>query len=104
MGTMPSGRRSTKRPWSDEHPELDVERARGGRRVESGPDGEWTVQAVPGTGSVKTYRCPGCRQEIGPGTAHVGAWANDSLLGAEVALADRRHWHQACWQARGHRR
>lgn len=99
---MPSGRRSTKRPWHQEHPELDVERARGGRRVESSVDGTWTVQAVAGT--AKTYRCPGCQQEIVPGTPHVVAWANDSLLGAEAALADRRHWHTACWRARGHRR
>lgn len=100
---MPSGRRSGKRPWAQEHPELDVDRAMGGRRFEESPDGRWTVQAVSGAGA-KTYRCPGCHQEIGPGTAHVVAWANDSLLGAETALADRRHWHTACWRTRGRRR
>lgn len=41
---MPSGRRSSKRPWAGPHPELDVERARAGTRRESGPDGEWVVQ------------------------------------------------------------
>lgn len=100
---MPSGRRSRKRPWAQEHPELDADRLRGGRRTEQAPDGEWTVQAVSGSGE-KTYRCPGCRQDIGPGTAHVVAWANDSLLGAQAAVDARRHWHTACWQSRGRRR
>jgi hypothetical protein len=101
---MPSGRRSSKRPWAQDHPELDVERVRGGRRTESAADGEWTVQVVRGTGSTKTYRCPGCLQDVVPGTTHVVAWLNDSLLGVEVALGDRRHWHTACWQSRGRRR
>lgn len=95
-------RRSGKRPYGDEHPELDLDRARGGRYVEDGPDGSWTVQRV--SSSEKSYSCPGCRQEIGPGTAHVVAFASDSLFGAEAAVADRRHWHSACWSARGRRR
>lgn len=101
---MPSGRRSSKRPWSQEHAELDLDRARGGRRVESSADGDWTVVTVSAPAATKTYRCPGCRQDIPPGTAHVVAWANDSLLGVDVALEDRRHWHTACWQRRGRRR
>ena len=101
---MPSGRRSSKRPWAQEHPGLDVDRARGGRRVESGADGDWTVVTVSGAAVTKTYRCPGCRQDITPGTGHVVAWANDSLLGAGTALEDRRHWHTACWQSRSRRR
>lgn len=48
-------------------------------------------------GNDKTYRCPGCQQEIAGGTPHVVAWADDSLFGAEAALAARRHWHTACW-------
>ena len=99
---MPSGRRSGKRPWAAEHPDLDLDRVRGGRRTEQAADGEWTVQSV--AGGEKTYHCPGCRQEIRPGTGHVVAWANDSLLGADAALADRRHWHTACWQSRDRRR
>lgn len=101
---MPSGRRSNRRPWSQPHPDLDLDRALGGRRAESGPDGEWTVQHVPAASATKTYRCPGCRQDVRPGTAHVVAWASDSLLGAETALSDRRHWHTACWTQRGRRR
>jgi hypothetical protein len=101
---MPSGRRSSKRPWAQEHPDLDVDRARGARATESAPDGDWTVQRVSGAGSTKTYVCPGCRQDVTPGTAHVVAWREDSLLGAEVALGDRRHWHTGCWRNRAHRR
>ncbi|HWS58141.1 MAG TPA: hypothetical protein VN257_06335 [Actinotalea sp.] len=100
---MPSGRRSSKRPWSAEHTELDLERVRGGRRTESAGDGSWTVQSVPGAGQ-KSYRCPGCHQDIPPGTAHVVAWQSDALLGAEAALDLRRHWHTGCWQHRERRR
>lgn len=100
---MPSGRRSSKRPWSAEHPELDTDRVRGGRRTESAPDGEWVVQRVTAAAG-RTYTCPGCHQEIGPGTAHVVTWSTDDLLGAESALAGRRHWHTACWTNRGRRR
>ena len=101
---MPSGRRSTKRPWAQEHPGLDVDRALGGRRTESAGDGDWTVQTVPPSASGKTYRCPGCQQQVPASVGHVVAWANDSLLGADAALADRRHWHTACWRSRGRRR
>lgn len=95
-------RRSSKRPYGAEHPELDVDRARGGRSVQEGPDGSWTVQRVKG--SEKAYTCPGCHQQVAPGTAHVVAFANDSLFGADAALADRRHWHSGCWASRGRRR
>jgi len=100
---MPSGRRSSKRPWSAENAELDLERIRGGRRTEDDGDGAWTVQAVPGSGT-KTYRCPGCHQEIGPGTPHLVTWQADALLGAQAGLELRRHWHTGCWQHRDRRR
>ncbi len=81
---------------------LDLDRASGGRSAEHGPDGEWTVQRVGG--SDRTFRCPGCDQLIAPGTPHLVAWAADGMFGVEQALADRRHWHAACWSARGRRR
>jgi hypothetical protein len=45
----------------------------------------------------KSYLCPGCQQEINPGTGHV----------VVVPLAEtdlRRHWHRACWEHRARRR
>jgi len=39
----------------------------------------------------KTYRCPGCNQEIRPETVHVVAWREDDA-------GDRRHWHTPCWR------
>jgi hypothetical protein len=78
---------------------LDVDRATGGRRSESGPDGEWTVQRV--RGSDREYRCPGCDQLVAAGTPHVVAWRTDDWRGAGVD--ERRHWHAACWDARGRR-
>ena len=45
----------------------------------------------------KTYICPGCNQEIRPGTGHL----------VIVPLSDpagRRHWHSPCWEHRADRR
>lgn len=83
---------------------LDLDRALGGSRRQSGPDGEWLVRSVAGDSASKSYRCPGCDQLIPAGRAHVVAWPADSLLGREAALADRRHWHTPCWAARDRRR
>jgi hypothetical protein len=41
--------------------------------------------------AAKEYRCPGCNQEVRPGTMHVVAWREDEA-------ADRRHWHTPCWR------
>jgi hypothetical protein len=70
---------------------------RGVERVQGHPDGDWLVRNVPG--SDKPYRCPGCDQEIPPGTGHVVAWPNDE----RGDLTDRRHWHTGCWRARDRR-
>jgi hypothetical protein len=68
-------------------------------RHETAADGEWLVRAVPGAHTTKVYRCPGCDHEIRPGTAHVVAWPADE----HGSVADRRHWHNHCWTARGRR-
>ncbi|MGO9078924.1 MAG: ATP/GTP-binding protein [Streptosporangiaceae bacterium] len=66
--------------------------------TQSWPDGDWVVRQVPGAATAKTYRCPGCDQEIRPGTAHLVAWPADA-----PGPAERRHWHSACWQRRPRR-
>jgi hypothetical protein len=71
---------------------------RGAARRDSGADGDWLVRTVTGAAATKTYRCPGCDQEIGLGVAHLVVWPDD-VGGAE----NRRHWHTACWNARGRR-
>jgi hypothetical protein len=79
--------------------------------VEEAPDGDWVVRPVMGAAATaKSYRCPGCDQEIRFGTPHLVAWpayARDSDLepwdtasGADL----RRHWHTSCWRARDRRR
>ncbi|GLY77257.1 ATP/GTP-binding protein [Actinoallomurus iriomotensis] len=68
----------------------------GPQRIEEGPDGDWIVR--PAAGAAKTYRCPGCDQEIPPGVGHVVAWPAEGG-GPE----DRRHWHRPCWEHRLHR-
>lgn len=73
-------------------------------RHEEWSDGEWAVRSVTGSASTKAYRCPGCDHEIRPATPHVVAWPVDGPVDAHGAgLQDRRHWHTACWQARGRR-
>ena len=78
--------------------------------IEEAQDGDWVVRPLTGSGSDKTYRCPGCDQEIRPGTPHVVAWpayARDSDLlpwDTESAADWRRHWHTACWRNRDRRR
>lgn len=69
------------------------------QNVEEHDDGEWVVRRISGAASTKTYRCPGCDQEVRPGTPHVVAWPFDRPGGED----DRRHWHTPCWSARGRR-
>jgi hypothetical protein len=80
--------------------EVDPERVRQGIAVtRTWTDGEWTLRLIPRDAATKTYRCPGCDQEIPPGTQHVVAWPADG----RGDLGDRRHWHNACWEARDRR-
>ena len=94
---MPRSRRSARRPYHAPHPELNVDLARGGFRVEDDGAAAWAVRQVTGD---KPYRCPGCQQLIPPGMAHVVVWRRDAWAGEDAALADRRHWHASCWQRR----
>jgi hypothetical protein len=70
-------------------------------------DDEWVVRQVTGSASTRAYRCPGCDQQIRPATPHVVAWPasfrEDDGTDDDAGLADRRHWHTACWRARGRR-
>jgi hypothetical protein len=54
------------------------------------------VRAVSGEKS-KTYRCPGCQQEIRPGVPHLVVVTDEDLTG-------RRHWHTPCWRRELRRR
>ncbi|MGZ4120950.1 MAG: ATP/GTP-binding protein [Actinomycetota bacterium] len=58
--------------------------------VTSAPEG-WQARAISPARAQKLYRCPGCNQEIRPGTAHIVAWREDDMEG-------RRHWHTPCWR------
>jgi hypothetical protein len=77
-------------PLSDERVRKGIE------GVQQWHDGEWMVRSVFGGAAAKTYRCPGCLQEIRPGVAHVVAWPDEGVH-------DRRHWHTGCWRARDRR-
>ena len=96
-GGLPPARPGAGGPGSggqDEDSEIPALRL-GPERIESAPDGDWVVRPVPGAAAVKTYRCPGCDQEIQPGTAHLVVWPAYT-----PGLAERRHWHRPCWEGR----
>lgn len=98
---MPRSNRPRGSRGRDEVPELDLDRAlRGSLHVESKRDGSWNVQPMTGANSVKSYICPGCTLEIGPGSAHLVAWRADGPLSEADDLAARRHWHPHCWKIR----
>jgi len=93
-----SPRRNNRRP--DDPAGVDDERARRGiQREHTAADGDWMVRTVSPDAAEKTYRCPGCDQEIRPGVAHVVVWPADERGDA----GDRRHWHAGCWRARDRR-
>jgi hypothetical protein len=105
----PRRRARTSNASSSNSGELDPDRLlRGGARLEQHPDGAWLVRQLgdtrTGANAAKTYRCPGCRQEIPGGTAHLVVWPAEQPIDAFGGVQDRRHWHTACWAARARRR
>ena len=59
--------------------------------------GEVQLRRLSPSQARKSYLCPGCQQEIPPGTAH--------LVVVPLHAPDlRRHWHTPCWQLRDRRR
>ncbi|MBD8044302.1 hypothetical protein H9638_10840 [Arthrobacter sp. Sa2BUA2] len=93
--------RNARRKWAAPAPDIDLDRARVGLpERESAADGEWSVRRITARNAAKDYRCPGCGQVIPPGVEHLVVWQEDSLLGRQTAVEDRRHWHARCWQTR----
>jgi hypothetical protein len=104
-----SPRRAERRPAGEPGKPRRAQRRKGGPaaedaarlgppQLEEWPDGAWIVRQVPGAAATKLYRCPGCDQELQPGTAHVVVWP----AGTNSAEG-RRHWHNACWRRRPRR-
>lgn len=60
-------------------------------------EGDHDVRFVQPFEATKSYVCPGCNQELLPGTGHVVAVPVD-------APDLRRHWHRPCWEHRERRR
>ena len=89
--------RASGRGGSDEDDDL-TRLLTGWRKTEVRRGGTWNVQPIVETQAVKEYTCPGCVKTIEAGVAHVVAWRADGVLGDARDLADRRHWHNACWR------
>ena len=68
--------------------------------VQAKADGQWMVQTMRPENAAKTYRCPGCDRPVPPGEGHVVVWPVRPAIGSSSAVADRRHWHAACWKLR----
>jgi hypothetical protein len=60
-------------------------------------DAEFEVRRMHPFQARKLYLCPGCQQEIRPGLGHL-------VVVPRHQPDERRHWHQACWEQRSHRR
>lgn len=69
-------------------------------RLESKTDGDYMVQSMGSDAAAKPYSCPGCNQQITPGTAHLVAWPRVPSIGATAGVDERRHWHTGCWRRR----
>ncbi|MDN5747410.1 MAG: hypothetical protein L0H64_02605 [Pseudonocardia sp.] len=80
----------------DEHVPL---RSASFTRSEVAADGEWLVRSLSASGSGRSYRCPGCDQEIPAAVPHLVAWP----AGEDGSVDERRHWHSPCWAARSRR-
>jgi hypothetical protein len=94
---VPVSPRRNRPPRREDPPERGEDGGRHGlERTEEWSGEEWVMRPVAGS-TGKTYRCPGCDQEIPPGVGHVVAWP------AHHGADDRRHWHRACWNARERR-
>ena len=92
-------RRKSKRPYGQGHIPLSLDRLASVPRTQTGPGGaDFTVRHL--RSGDKSYTCPGCHRVIPAGTAHVVAWTNESLFGADRGLEERRHWHTSCWERR----
>lgn len=62
-----------------------------------GPTDDVEVRHIQPYQASKTYLCPGCNQDIPPGTGH--------LVVVPTGAPDlRRHWHRPCWENRARRR
>jgi hypothetical protein len=97
---MPRSNHPRRRPGNrSEDGDAGLDRLLAGwRRTEERRGAEWNVQPVAAAQAAKSYVCPGCGREIGPGVAHLVAWRADGVLGDAADLAARRHWHEACWR------
>ena len=97
---MPRSNRPRRRNGEQREEEQDgLDRLLAGwKRVEVRRGVEWNVQPVSALQAQKSYVCPGCGREIGPGVAHLVAWRADGVLGDSADLAARRHWHTTCWK------
>jgi hypothetical protein len=74
------------------------------QRVEELDGVRHVVRPAGGPSSTaKSYRCPGCAQQIDSRSRHVVVWPSDDLLTGSGPQW-RRHWHTACWTARERRR
>ena len=98
---MPRSNRPRGRRGGDDEQEIDLTRALiAFKHTETKRDGAWNVQPLSASNATKTYLCPGCGLEIGPGLAHTVTWRADGLMGEADDLAGRRHWHTHCWKIR----
>lgn len=65
--------------------------------IDPSASGDVDIRRVQPYEATKHYLCPGCEQDIPPGTGHLVV-----VPRREPDL--RRHWHRGCWDRRASRR
>ncbi len=61
------------------------------------PEPDHELRRIQPYEATKTYLCPGCNRDIGPGVGH--------MVAVPIYATDlRRHWHYGCWNGRNRRR
>lgn len=105
------GKRATARPVDRSDPGADLRPRIVGTARERWGSEDYEVRRTSGAradaGDGRSYTCPACHRPVPAASGHVVAWPVEaSLLGAiggAAGVDERRHWHTACWGARGPR-
>ena len=88
-----------RRPSKHTRPFRELRVTATGEQRPGGGDGRWVVRTMSGAAAIKSYRCPGCHQNIAAGVAHLVVWPSEPPIGASQSIPERRHWHTACWRS-----
>jgi hypothetical protein len=86
-----------RRPWEDNGQRTWRELEDALALSSSAGDEDVEVRRMQPARARKAYVCPGCQQQVLPGTGHL-------VVVPRRSPEMRRHWHNPCWEMRERRR